>query len=218
MTAAVSVRWLSTSLALALAALVAPALAGATVRHCPAAEMVVARGTSEPGALGVIVGDPLYRALRTIRPGLASYGVRYPATGAKTSPELGDRDLVSHLRKQAARCPHQRFVLVGYSQGANVIEMALGEDTTKAVVGGPSVARIPRRLTPRIAAILLFGNPLRKIGGSVPSSFRIRTLDTCNPGDLICDPAGTQFVKHLLYGPYVQRAATFAAKRLARRR
>jgi cutinase len=97
-------------------------------------------------------------------------------------------------------------------------EMALGEDTSKAVVGGLSVVRIPRRLTLRIAAILLFGNPLRKIGGAVPSNFCIRTLDTCNPGDLICDPAGTQFVKHLLYGPYLQQAATFAAKRLARRR
>jgi cutinase len=214
-----------TILALAVCAAVAaapaaPGPARASARaaaSCAATELVVARGTSEPGTLGVIVGDPLAKALRAQRPGLKTYAVNYPASGGKGSAEIGDRDLVAHLRSQAAACPRRQFVLAGYSQGANVVEMALGEDTSKVAVGGPSVARIPKRLTSRIRAIVLFGNPMGKIGRTVPLAYRSRTLDTCNTGDVICDPKGTEAVKHVQYGPFVDRAATFAAHRVQRR-
>src|SRR3954453_15129896 len=113
--------------------LLAAAIAAATVAPMPGAvpapppapavsdvEVVVARGTSEPGTLGIIVGDNVLAETQRALPArtVTAYAVNYPAGLDATSPRIGIVDTVQHGIAAAAACPAQAFVLVGYSQGA----------------------------------------------------------------------------------------------------
>ncbi|MFI6038551.1 cutinase family protein [Streptomyces sp. NPDC051315] len=193
-----------------LATLSAPT---ASAAPCTDIEVVAARGTLEPGTLGFIVGDPVYSALQRKLTGksLSSYKVNYPADLSLTSAAQGNADLVNHVRSQAAACPNQRFVLVGYSQGANVVDNSIGISSAGAVVGSPIVATIPAALEPRVAAVLLFGNPIRALGKSVTGTYQSRTLDICADGDPICERGGGDTLAHLSYRDDADTAAAFAA-------
>ena len=183
---------------------------------CSDVEVVVARGTGEPGTLGIIVGDPVFTAIQRRLPGLTatSHAVDYPASTSSTSPTDGNRALVSHVSSQAQTCPEQRFVLVGYSQGANVVGNSLGISSEGAAVGGPVVATIPTTVEPRVSAVLVFGYPLRKLGRGITGTYAERTLDLCAENDIVCDPTGTSWLAHLSYTGNADQAAAFAADRL----
>ncbi|WP_199199368.1 cutinase family protein [Amycolatopsis sp. CA-128772] len=210
---------------LSAAAAVGFAVAGLTVAAAPAAsaapctdiDVAVARGTGEPGTLGLIVGDPVFQAVQNrLRPrSVSSYRVDYPADlGEPASVQRGNTDLVGHVRSQAAACPQQRFVLAGYSQGANVVDNSIGISSDGAVVGGPIVATIPADLAPRIAAIVLFGNPIRAIGRQVTGTYAGRTKDYCALGDPICQAGGLNILAHLSYGNQAGDAAAFVASKV----
>ncbi|MFD3497850.1 cutinase family protein [Streptomyces sp. NPDC058676] len=193
-----------------LATVTAPTASAAA---CSDIDVVAARGTFEPGTLGLIVGDPVYSALQKKLTGksLSSYAVNYPANLSLTSAAQGNRDVVNHVRNQAASCPNQRFILVGYSQGANVVDNSIGISSAGAVVGSPIVATIPAALEPKVAAVLLFGNPIRAIGKSVTGTYQSRTIDFCAKGDPVCENGGGDTLAHLGYGADADAAATFAA-------
>ncbi|MDX3309919.1 cutinase family protein [Streptomyces sp. NPDC054884] len=183
---------------------------------CSDIDVVAARGTFEPGTLGLIVGDPVYSALQKKLTGkkLSSYRVNYPADLSLTSAAQGNADLVNHVKAQAAACPAQRFVLVGYSQGANVVDNSLGISSAGAVVGSPIVATLPAAVEPKVAAVLLFGNPIRALGKSVTGVYQSRTVDFCADGDPICENGGDDVLAHLGYTSDAGAAATFAASRI----
>ncbi|EMF58404.1 MULTISPECIES: cutinase family protein [Streptomyces] len=183
---------------------------------CTDIDVVSARGTFEPGTLGFIVGDPVYSALQQKLNGksLSSYKVNYPADLSPTSAAQGNADLVNHVRSQAASCPNQRFILVGYSQGANVVDNSIGISSAGAVVGSPIVATIPAALEPRVSSVLLFGNPIRAIGKSVTGVYQSRTLDFCATGDPVCQSGGGDVGAHLGYRANADAAAAFAATKV----
>lgn len=204
---------------------VGSAVFGLTVATAPAAsaapctdiDVAVARGTFEPGTLGLIVGDPVYRAIqRELRArSLSSYRVDYPANlGQPASVQEGNRDLVEHVTSQAAACPSQRFVLVGYSQGANVVDNSIGVSSAGSPVGGPIVATIPAAVAPRVAAIVLFGNPIRSLGREVTGPYQSRTKDYCAEGDPVCEAGGNDVLAHLSYGDDAGDAAAFVASKV----
>ncbi|MEY9993580.1 cutinase [Streptomyces sp. V4I8] len=190
--------------------LAAPSAAAAA---CSDIDVVAARGTFEPGTLGFIVGDPVYSALQKKLTGksLSSYKVNYPADLSLTSAAQGNADLVNHVRQQASACPNQRFVLVGYSQGANVVDNSIGISSEGAVVGSPIVATLPAAVEPKVAAVLLFGNPIRALGKSVTGTYQSRTIDFCAQGDPVCENGGNDVGAHLGYTADADAAATFAA-------
>jgi cutinase len=196
-----------------LATVSAPSASAAT---CSDIDVVAARGTFEPGTLGLIVGDPVYSALQKKLTGktLSSYKVNYPADLSLTSAAQGNADVVNHVNSQAAACPNQRFILVGYSQGANVVDNSIGISSAGAVVGSPIVATIPAALEPRVAAVLLFGNPIRALGKSVTGTYQSRTIDFCAKGDPICENGGTDVLAHLGYTSDADAAAAFAATKV----
>ncbi|MEU1345141.1 cutinase family protein [Streptomyces sp. NPDC005827] len=185
----------------------------ATAATCTDIDVVAARGTFEPGTLGTIVGDPVYSALQKKLTGknLSGYKVDYPADLSLTSAAQGNADLVNHVTSQAAACPNQRFVLVGYSQGANVVDNSIGISSAGALVGSPIVATIPAALEPRVAAVLLFGNPIRALGKSVTGTYQSRTIDFCAQGDPVCENGGDDVLAHLGYTADADAAAAFAA-------
>ncbi|MFE9574970.1 cutinase family protein [Nocardia sp. NPDC006044] len=189
---------------------------------CADIQVVSARGTNEPGGagsqekLGTVVGNPVYSAIAgALEARTDAYRVAYPADlNQPASVQAGNRDLVAHVVAQAAACPGQRFVLLGYSQGANVVDNSIGISSAGAKVGGPIVATLPAQLTPRVAAVLLFGNPIRGLGRSVTGVYAERTYDVCNDNDPVCDPNGSDWNVHLRYARHAAAAAKFVESRL----
>jgi cutinase len=182
---------------------------------CSDIDVVSARGTSEPGNLGLIVGDPVSSALKNkILGTLSTYRVNYPADLSPTSAAQGNLDLVNHLKSQASACPNQRFILIGYSQGANVVDNSLGISTAGALVGSPIVATIPDAIEPKVAAVLLFGNPLKAQGKSVTGIYQNRTFDICAKGDPVCQNGGNDVGAHLSYTKNADEAAAFGAGKI----
>ncbi|MFD5402952.1 cutinase family protein [Streptomyces griseorubiginosus] len=188
----------------------------ATAAACSDFDVVAARGTFEPGTLGFIVGDPVFSALQRKLTGrnLSSYKVNYPADLSLTSAAQGNADLVNHVKSQASTCPSQRFILVGYSQGANVVDNSIGISSAGAVVGSPIVATLPAAVEPKVAAVLLFGNPIRAIGKSVTGPYQSRTIDFCAKSDPVCEAGGNDTLAHLGYTADADAAATFAASKV----
>ncbi|MFJ4657364.1 cutinase family protein [Nocardia sp. NPDC088792] len=201
------IAWVFVALALLVASVFVFPLPQARADSCADIDVVVARGTGEPGYLGSEVGDPLYGILQD-RLGVSTdaYPVNYPAD-LTFNIGAGSADLVNHLTAQAASCPAQRFILVGYSQGAAVVHAALG---TGVVAWYPGRVQLPDYLGDKVAAILLFGDPMRALGWSVPDQFLGRTGDWCMAGDPICG-GGVDASQHTAYASDLGMAANFAA-------
>jgi cutinase len=178
---------------------------------CSDVEVVFARGTGEPAGLGIL-GAPLARDLASALPGrsVTSHAVDYAAASNQQSAGPGATDMTQHVLAQASACPNQRFVLGGYSQGASVTDIALGIRTTLG--RGES---IPTELAPRVAAVVVFGNPLgisrQTIAGTSPL-YGPKAKEFCATGDPVCGN-GNNFAAHLSYARNgdVQTAARFAA-------
>jgi hypothetical protein len=107
---------------------------------------ITARGTGEPlnPKFGIIIGDPLWKAVKKLVPDASAYSVNYPASVAPCSRELGSQDVINHLKAQSSKCPNQKYALVGYSQGAGVIHEAM--------------KTIDASLYPKIVALVMFGD------------------------------------------------------------
>lgn len=189
----------------AAAALVANA-APAAAEPCRTGELVVARGTEEPGHLGAAVGDPLHaRLAASAGPPIGAYRVAYPADlRDPNSVPAGVRDVVAHLREAGNRCPAQRYVLVGYSQGALVMHGVLG-----SAAGLPGMPGLTPDLQARIAAVLLFGDAATALGLTVPGPHLVHTRTFCAAGDPLCAPGGTDLAAHAAYGDAIAEAALF---------
>ncbi|KAK0553321.1 hypothetical protein OC846_002564 [Tilletia horrida] len=98
-------------------------------RACPPYEIITARGTS--AAQGDTTGytGMLNQALASL-PGSTHYDVVYPASlDFYNSIQAGARDLGAHIRNGITFCPNQKYALIGYSQGAEVINTYLQDVT-----------------------------------------------------------------------------------------
>jgi cutinase len=209
------------SFGLALMALLSAALmssaASADTQACAGLQIIYARGTGEQAnPYGAILGNTLVADLQQDVPGTSAYEVNYPASIVEpSSEEAGNSDLVSHITAQAAACPSEKFVLSGYSQGANVVGDSVGLNTSSTWVGGPSVAQIPASLAPKVVALLQFGPPYNQIHESIPSPYSAVTDQFCTSGDFFCSTNPNLFTGifiHLTsYQADLSSAAAYAA-------
>lgn len=151
---------------------------------CTSVLVVTVRGTGEP-AKGQLV-EGIARAVAKAEPDKATViDLDYPAdTEVKEGGTLGVRTLVDTLNVQAQHCDDQRFVLLGYSQGALVIGDALSAPETRLV--GATVGSIDDEVGERISAIALFGDP--RFVGTEP--YNIGDFDAAFNG-LLPRPAGS---------------------------
>jgi len=167
---------------------------GPAPKGCSKFEIIVARGTSEPGPFGSIVGDPLVRAVDKAVPGSRGYACQYPATtDLKHSAGLGMDDVINRLNTQAKACPEQHFALVGYSQGAGVVHgIFQGESRTYPGSKG-KLPVLENDVIPKILAIVTFGdpgfmgetnpNPRAKLVFPIPKGLEAKTMINCSHGD-----------------------------------
>jgi cutinase len=178
---------------------------------CSDVQVVFARGTGELPGLG-ITGGPFTDAVKADLPGLnvTSYAVEYAADALQASAGAGATDMSEHVESIAAQCPGTKFVLGGYSQGASVVDIAIGIPTALGTGG-----TIPAALAPNVAAVAVFGNPLRLFGQNIPQASQLygpKAIDLCNTGDPVCGN-GANIGAHLTYGTdgSATTAAQFAA-------
>jgi cutinase len=178
----------------ALSGMTAPAQAAG----CSDVELIFARGTSEPAGIGR-VGEALRNQLESTLGGrtLGVYGVNYPASYDFLAVADGANDVTNRITQVAETCPHTRFVLGGYSQGAAVVDMLLGIPPLGNKVGEVgSAPPMPQRLASRVAAVAVFGNPSTKFGLPVSAAtepFAGKAIDLCANGDPICSQGRNPF-------------------------
>ncbi|KAK0552669.1 hypothetical protein OC846_001839 [Tilletia horrida] len=118
-------------------------------RACTKYEIIHARGTFQPNGSTEGFTGMLNTVLNT-RAGGSNYSVVYPASldFSKSIPQ-GVADLSAHLKASIAACPTRNYTLIGYSQGAEVMNEYLINVTST------SNATIYNR----IKAIVYVGNP-----------------------------------------------------------
>ncbi len=207
-----SAMFLST-VAVAAGSVVMVGATPANAAACSDVEIIFARGTGEFPGVGTIAGTPFVSAVKANLPGksVSTYAVKYAADVLQTSGGAGSADLVRRLSETAAACPDTQFILGGYSQGATVVDKALGIVT---LTGGNGTT-IPADLSDRVAGVAAFGNPLGLQRTTIPAAsptYGARAIDICNTGDPVCG-GGANVAAHLTYG--VSGKTTQAAKFVA---
>ncbi|WP_336662054.1 cutinase family protein [Leucobacter sp. USHLN154] len=165
--------------------------------------VITARGTGEPSQGQLL--SPVARTISQARPGdVGVLDLDYPAdTDVKEGGTLGVRTLIDVLNVQADACPAQRFVLLGYSQGALVVGDGLAEPEARMV--GATVGTVAEEALERVLAVVFYGDP-RFVGaeeynvgsfdpetdGLLPrpegalDAVEERVRDYCVAGDFIC--------------------------------
>jgi len=141
---------------------------------CADLEILVARGTSEPGNLGSVVGDPLVARVIRDLPGVKVRGYPVQYNADLFGAGIGVADIRSRLAKENTECPNQKYVIAGYSQGGMVTQMA--------------VSSIPADIASKVVAVVLYG---AGDGNVISSTFKQKTLANCAPGDFACIGSGS---------------------------
>lgn len=184
-----------------------PALAVvAPAGTCAQVQVVGARGTGEPSGFGYLLGPIATYVQSNARQTVGLYALPYPADFPYAQSEAeGVYLLENYLRTEAKACPSQTFVLLGYSQGAQVVADALSSGVLNS-------------LASKVVAITGFGDPtfnsaesfdagsythgVNGLLGARPSGalklFATKLQSYCNGTDGICQN-GQTLAGHLIY-------------------
>ncbi|WP_298805227.1 cutinase family protein [uncultured Pseudokineococcus sp.] len=187
--------------------------AAAAPSACADVEVVVARGTGEAPGLGV-VGRSFARELAAALPGrtTTTRAVAYSAEQTRESVEQGAADLAAHVERRIDECPGTRFVVSGMSLGAAVVSLAAARASGRQ--GGRAV---PAADADRVAAVVVFGNPLGSLGLSLDElvpELEGRSRDYCATLDDVCgryEPALPGGHASYVSGGATREGAAFAA-------
>lgn len=198
---------------------------GNLLKPCADYVLVSSRGTFEPQGPSVGFRGAISTTIRTVPKG-KEYDTIYPAapTLNRESENIGWKDVHNYITRGLKLCPQQKYVLMGYSQGAAVTLLALQNLQTS-------------QAQEAIRGIVLIGNPYQvqnqaftvdEHGGSStrandgvllqlePSLGNLdlwaksnKVLNVCYTNDIVCNGAGNNngFKTHLQYGfsPDVQK-------------
>lgn len=182
----------------------------AAAADCKAVTVIFARGTTEPGTLGAVVGPGLSTAVGTaLNNNAVVTGVAYAADAAGIATEIGTggagtKAMVKAVTDALASCPSTQIVLSGYSQGAMLVHNTM--NSLDATAAG------------KVKAAVTFGDPFvgQAVKGIPDGAFK----SFCASADTVCatgagtspSSGGTQSAStsgHLGYGSDTTAAATF---------
>ncbi|CAI7586179.1 unnamed protein product [Penicillium viridicatum] len=159
---------------------------------CKEYTFIFARGTTEMGNMGSVIGPPLAKQLNSLTGDKVTVqGVDYPADAAGNAAMGGTGGpTMAKLVKQAlSQCPKTKVLLGGYSQGAMVVHKAAGTLTAD-----------------QITAAVLFGDPLKTQSVGKVSGDKVKEF--CHVGDPVC-LNGANGMAHITYGTDAEAAAKF---------
>ncbi len=197
---------------IAVASLALPVVTAipAHAQGCPAYWVIGARGSSDrmtgPFTMGPTVGAYAEQAATALPAATTEY-LSLPYAAAPVGPNYFDsvnagwQGLQAIIRTRIAQCPQIRIGLIGYSQGAHVINDAMhaleGSDPAALehvrailLIADPRSDPAARYHLP----VALSGRPVtdRQHGGvlgsqSLPAAVHGRAVDLCISGDPVCD-------------------------------
>jgi acetylxylan esterase len=125
---------------------------------CSDVHLIVDRATGEPPSQGVI--GTLATEITTRLPGTTVEWVNYPAVLVPydQSTNSGIEMTKSAIQKYADSCPNAKIVLLGYSQGAQVVgDVMCGGGGAFGL--GPFTDPLADQYVKRIAAVVQMGDP-----------------------------------------------------------
>ncbi|KAF3937656.1 hypothetical protein ABW19_dt0200352 [Dactylella cylindrospora] len=129
--------------------------------HCADVYMISCRATLEmagEGQIGQVAEWVQDNTLQTVE----RVALEYPAVleGYPESAATGAKVLKDLLVKQTALCENQKIVLLGYSQGAQVVgDTIAGGGGDEGSNMGPETLGLSESIIDRITAIVLMGDP-----------------------------------------------------------
>ncbi|KAK8155218.1 cutinase-domain-containing protein [Phyllosticta citrichinensis] len=189
----------------------APVPAAAAAGDCKSYVLLFARGTTEMGTMGTVVGPSLSTKVKAAlgENNVNVEGVNYAADAGGIMTEsvgtggAGTTAMTNQANSWLTKCPDTKLILTGYSQGA----MLVHHTTTKL---GSKASKV--------AAAVTFGDPFKsqKLDGVDTSKFKT----FCASGDSVCgmgtgsgaSSGGTSSQStsgHLGYGADTGTAANF---------
>jgi len=181
------------------------------------------------GSLAAAIAEGMGRAGRTIEVaavdypavdlaasfGLALFDGRYEESVAVGAERL------SLLIGELGRCAGTRLVIVGYSQGAEVVKRALGSVVPEAPIEVVVLIADPTRDPAQAGVVRVAGAPDDREGSlgalAVPARWARQTIDVCTVGDVVCGSRSFRIGAHGFgYDEPVRAAAGIAIRRLVR--
>ena len=215
-----------------LAALLAP---GAPVAGCPDVAIVGIAGSGQEGYGPQVEGVVEAITAASAAEGLAidAVALDYPAVSVSDSFGLalfngaydesvatGVGMLTAVLDEISQACPPTEVVLVGYSQGAEVIKRTFEGVGVPYRVGSVVLLADPTR-DPSQRGVLRLGDPTAERPGAfgavpIPNQLRPVVIDVCAEGDGICERGRFSFTAHVDgYGGSPDEVAPIVVRRIA---
>ncbi|EAW13484.1 cutinase family protein [Aspergillus clavatus NRRL 1] len=177
---------------------------------CRDVTFIFARGSTEQGNMGFIVGPPTCTALKlklgSDKVACQGVGGAYTANllpnflSQNTDPKsiAAATDMFQLAR---TKCPNTKIVTGGYSQGSAVIDN--------------SVKALDDDLKSRVKAAVLFGFTRNVVDrGQIPNYPKDQVKVYCAVGDMVCYNTLIITAAHLTYGIYANDAANFLVSKL----
>ncbi|KAF5870952.1 putative cutinase precursor protein [Botrytis fragariae] len=170
-------------------------------RACSDVTVIFARGTTETGTLGTVVGPPFLSALKSAlgSSSVTMNGVDYPADVPgflEGGDPTGSKTMASMVTSTLSSCPDTKVVISGYSQGGQLVHNA--------------AKLLPADTTAKISSAVIFGDPDN--GDAVQGVSADKTDIICHAGDNICQGGSLILMAHLTYGMDTTAAAAFVKK------
>lgn len=183
---------------------------------CPDVHVIGVRGSGQPAGFGSQVAPVVESIVETVDASgraTTSEALEYPAisvsdslglvllTGEYASSVLAGVDaLDDRLADIASGCPSTEIVLVGYSQGAQVIKQALADSLPVHRLAGIVLLADPTR-DPSQSGIARLGDPGVAAEGAfgavpLPDHARVVTIDVCAAGDGVCERGRRSLTAH----------------------
>jgi len=153
-------------------------------RGCKEVIFIFARGSTEPGNMGIIIGPAVCSGLKTRLAGrVACQGVGggYKAKlqdngNPKGTSAAATQEAVKVFQQAASKCPNAKIVFGGYSQGGAVMHTA--------------IQKLPASIKNRLLGGVLFGDTLNQRNRhAIPGFPPNRVKEYCANGDGICERA-----------------------------
>jgi pimeloyl-ACP methyl ester carboxylesterase len=175
--------------------------------------IIGARGSGQTG-YGDQVGAVVYKTATSVRESgrtTVAHSLDYPAISISDSfglvllngdynrsVEAGAEALRSDLDSIRAECPQTQIILIGYSQGSQVIKTAMEDRPPIDRIASVVLLADPTREISQLGILRL--GPLLEGGGAfgsikLPDHLRTVTVDICAEGDGVCGTGG--FLSHI---------------------